>query len=337
MSPSIDLERPTMPATYVVQWVAFLERRGIAAADMLRDTKLDLVALGAPDARVSPLAFVQLLFNSFPLAQDPALGYAFGLELRPTSHGFLGYALLTCDTLRDAIRLGERFSRLRTEAARLRFFVEGDTAVIELEEAVALGPLRQFALEGITAAILRIAHSLLGAMPENSEIWVDYPEPSHYEAWRDRLPPVRFNRPANQLRFAAAELERPLVLADANASRIAVAQLERELALFGAGDDTVARVEALMRDPAAGFPDLEASATRLFMSSRTLKRRLRAQGRSFQQLLDDARLARATVLLEDRGVSVEQIASELGYADPANFTRAFKRWTGKAPTAFRKK
>lgn len=337
MSRPIELDRPSMPATYVAQWIAFMERRGVTGEDILRDTHLDRIAIESPDARVTPLQFVQVLANTFPIARDPSLAYAFGLELRPTSHGFLGYALLTCDTFRDALRLGVRYSRLRVDAARIAFTVEGDTAILELVEAVPLGPLREFALEGITAAIVRIGETMLGTFPEGSEIWVDYAEPEHYAAFRDRLPPVRFDRPANQLRFPASELDRPLALADPGASKLAIAHLERELALFGADDDTAKRVESILRDPSNGFPNLESVADKLFMSSRTLKRRLRAQGKSFQQLLDDARLARAMTLLEDQGIPVERIALELGYADPANFTRAFRRWTGKAPSAFRKR
>lgn len=335
MSGSTDRERPTLPATYVEQWLSFLERRGVDTTAVLVGTGLVRESLDASEARVSPLAFDRMVVNSFPLAKDPSLGYAFGLDLRPTSHGFLGYALLTCDTLGEAIRLGERFGRLRTEAARIRFSVDGETAIIELEDSVPLGPLRQFVLEGITGAIVRLCSAMLGSMPEGAVIWVDYPEPSYYREFRDQLPPVLFERPANQLRFSAVELERPLALADRSASRVAVAQLERELTLLGNSDETWTRVEAILRAPNAGFPDLEAVAARLHMSSRTLKRRLRAQRRSFQQLLDDARLARATSLLRDPGVSVEQVAIELGYADPANFTRAFRRWTGEPPSAFR--
>jgi AraC-like DNA-binding protein len=70
---------------------------------------------------------------------------------------------------------------------------------------------------------------------------------------------------------------------------------------------------------------------------RTLKRRLADQGTSFSALLDEVRRDRATLLLRAGELSVDEIGARLGYSDPANFARAFRRWTGSSPRAFRRK
>ena len=67
------------------------------------------------------------------------------------------------------------------------------------------------------------------------------------------------------------------------------------------------------------------------MSPRTLKRRLAEQGTTYSEIIDDARRQRALLLLGDRRLTLDAIAAQLGYSDTANFTRAFKRWTGKTP------
>ena len=95
------------------------------------------------------------------------------------------------------------------------------------------------------------------------------------------------------------------------------------------------RVGALLEDATADFPDLEAAASRLHVSSRTLKRRLARRGTTYQHLLDQTRKARATALLRDTRVPIAQIAATLGYRDPATFTRAFRKWTGRSPSEFR--
>ena len=71
------------------------------------------------------------------------------------------------------------------------------------------------------------------------------------------------------------------------------------------------------------------------MSSRTLTRRLQQTGLGFQQLLDEARKRDAIKLLQNTSLTVEQIALRLGYTDPANFSRAFKKWTGEPPSQYR--
>jgi AraC-like DNA-binding protein len=82
-------------------------------------------------------------------------------------------------------------------------------------------------------------------------------------------------------------------------------------------------------------PKLGRVATTLFVSERTLKRRLQEEEASFQHLVDQVRLERARELLRSTTMNLSRIAEALGYADAANFTRAFKRWTGTSPSQYR--
>lgn len=85
----------------------------------------------------------------------------------------------------------------------------------------------------------------------------------------------------------------------------------------------------------SGNPSLAAAADAAGFSLRTLQRRLNEAGCSYSQLLEEARHQAALRLLGDRSVKIVDVAFELGYADPANFTRAFRRWTGTSPRSAR--
>ena len=85
----------------------------------------------------------------------------------------------------------------------------------------------------------------------------------------------------------------------------------------------------------AGPFSLEHIARVLRTSPRTLKRQLAAEGTSFSEIVDDERRERALFLLRATGTSVKDVASRLGYANIANFTRAFHRWTGRTPSQHR--
>jgi AraC-like DNA-binding protein len=100
-------------------------------------------------------------------------------------------------------------------------------------------------------------------------------------------------------------------------------------------DDLLERVRAQLTPGPDGYADLERVAERLFMSGRTLKRRLRQRGTRFRALLDDARFRRAQQLLADAELDIHEVASALGYRDPACFTRAFRRWSGRTPSQAR--
>lgn len=335
--PQTDLETPIVPAAYAAAWVALLEGRGVPRAKTLEGVTFEPALLGNPTGRLKPIDFQRLVLNGFAATGDPALGFELGLALKPTTHGFLGYALLTCGTLREAIRLGERYIRLRIRPVHVKLTVHGHTASLSIAETEAVGEERRFLVEVLAGAIVRIGEFLLGPEfgPKDAELRLDLAEPPYYASVRDRLPPIRFDAPSNELRFPAEWLERPLALADPAASQAAVEQLERELALFGEEDDIVVRVRALLEDATTDFPDLETAASRLHVSSRTLKRRLARRGTTYQHLLDQTRKARATALLRDTRVPIAQIAATLGYRDPANFTRAFRKWTGRSPRGFR--
>jgi AraC-like DNA-binding protein len=111
---------------------------------------------------------------------------------------------------------------------------------------------------------------------------------------------------------------------------------EREQALSHPGPDPLLeRVRAQLAPGPDGYADLERVARRLFMSGRTLKRKLQERGTTFRALLDDARFRQAQHLLENPDLDIQQVAAALGYRDPACFTRAFRRWSGRTPSQAR--
>ena len=85
-----------------------------------------------------------------------------------------------------------------------------------------------------------------------------------------------------------------------------------------------------------GFSTLEYVASRLSMSERTLKRHLAKHNITYSDLVDEARKQKALDLVADSQRNLDDISEYLGYSDMANFTRAFKRWTGHTPSAYRK-
>jgi AraC-like DNA-binding protein len=183
---------------------------------------------------------------------------------------------------------------------------------------------------------VQLPGSFIGEAPGEMELWFDWPEPAYFARYRERLPPVRFSRPANQLRFPSRYLARRPMLADDSAHDQALAQVQREYASVpGEDNDLVARVRAELVLGEAGYLQLEALAARLCMSSRTLRRKLDAQGASYQALLDEARQRDARQLLESSALDIQAISARLGFLNPPSFTRAFKLWTGSTPSEYR--
>lgn len=334
-----NLEIPLVPVSYAARLVAMLEERGFTAERVLARTGLTRAQLDDPMARMSFVATSQLLWNGMELTCDESIGLELGLSLKASSHGWLSLALITCNSLRDAITLGERYMEVRASPWRIQLIVEGDTAIMRFVEVVSVWPMRAVLLEAVLGAVIRLGEFMLGESFAHPaiEFWSDSPERPHHARFRDQVPHVRYSQPTNQAMFPAAWLDRPLALREPVANREAISALENERRMIDPGDDLLERARALLSNPDNGFPALEQAATRLSVSSRTLRRHLRSHGTTFQALRDDVRRARGIMLLEQSKLAIDDVARALGFADRAGFVRAFQRWTGETPSNYRKR
>jgi AraC-like DNA-binding protein len=171
-----------------------------------------------------------------------------------------------------------------------------------------------------------------------SEIRVPYPEPPAYTRYKDRLPRFRFNCAAGvQIRFPARLLDERIPSADPVSVQLAIDRCEQEMARQAANLTTADLVRGKLVCQDGRYPDMAAMARMLLVSERTLKRRLQEEGSSFQALLDKARHQDSMRLLGNPALAVKQVAQAVGYTDPANFARAFSKWTGLSPREWRQR
>jgi AraC-like DNA-binding protein len=322
----------TLPAVHALHLVEVLARWQVTPAELLAPLGLDAEKLADPRARLSIATVEKLVQRAQALTGEPALGIYLGLSMRASVHGYLGFAAMTAATVRDAIELAARFTPTRTSALALHLCVDGDMASLVLEERAPLGSAREMIVFSLLVGIWQMGRALTGRELSGSAD-VAFPEPPWFQRFSGAVG-VRFDQPVNQLVFATSTLSLPLMMADAAALRLAREQCERELDALGAGETMTARVRRLLPKEGGGFRGLEEVARLLHVSTRTLKRRLADERISFSQLLDDERRDHALLLV--RAHSLDEVAARLGYSDLANFTRAFRRWTGKTPGAYRK-
>jgi AraC-like DNA-binding protein len=164
-------------------------------------------------------------------------------------------------------------------------------------------------------------------------------EESHHHALRSLIAgPVTFGANSNQIRIPRRELDLPSRGRDFQLLRLCMMQLERLLLRKSAGHDVpdlAASVRSLLRAQLQHGSSLEQVARALKLGTRTLRRRLEAAGVSFLELLERVRHEAAIEYLTHSADDIAGIAERVGYGDPSNFRRAFRRWTGQSPAAFR--
>jgi AraC-like DNA-binding protein len=329
-------DAPFLPAIHALHLVELAARWGVTPAQLLAGSGLSEVDLAEPDETI-PLPVVErLVARARALTGEPALGILLGMQMRISAHGYLGFAAMVASTLGDALEIATRFAPTRTNALALRLVVEGETAALVIDELASFGSARDVVLFALIEGIRQIGHALTGRVLTGSAE-VAFSEPSYFA----RLAPiagarVRFGRPENRIVFDRALLAVPLVMADPAAFRLATEQCERALATIAAATRTTARVRALLARRGGLARGLASVAKALHVSERTLKRHLAGEGTTFKDLHDEARKNEALRLVASGAASMEEIAERVGYSDVANFTRAFRRWTGKTPGAVRR-
>ena len=314
-----------------------LAERDISQADALRTTGIEPDALTEVDARISGSQFVRLVKNGLQLSADPNLGVWFGLQLKISTHGYLGLAALSSATLGEAIQMAVKYAATRLSLLRVSIVESGADAIIQVDPAAPMEQeVERFMLQTVFTSLGVMSENLIGQVPEPVEVFCTYeehPDPELAERFGGRLP--KFNQTVNQIRLPASFLQIPLDMSDPASHQLMEAQCRRELETIDAGAELLIKVRQLISAEPGRFPKLEEVAERCFMSSRTFKRRLAELGTSYQELVDSERQKKAMDYLKHTSKSVDEIALLLGYNDPSNFGRAFKRWLGTTPTQYR--
>ncbi|QIS14110.1 helix-turn-helix domain-containing protein [Nocardia arthritidis] len=329
-----DLLRNTS-SVHVLMLMA--RERGMPAAACLAGTGLTPESVIDPSAEATAraeLAVVRNLLARF--GTEPGLGVAAGGRYHISMYGPWGLALLSSSTLRDAIDVALRYIELAFAFGQLTFEESGGEARLLLDDYEVPADVRPFLTERVLTGIQTIGRELFAVGVPARRVRFRHRAPADTGRHREMFGvEPEFDAPVNEIAFDSAYLAVPLPQANEWA-RHTCAQMCRELLRDRRSRAGIAgAVRAmLVRDP-GDIPDQAAVAAELFMSPRTLSRRLAEEGTSFRALLDEVRQTLAEALLARTGMTTEQVAARLGYAEAASFIRAFRRWNGCPPQEFR--
>lgn len=327
--------RPALHPVYARLLCAEMRRRGFLPESILAGTRLDWQRLHEDNSFLSFEVMRRLIEQCLQLSQCPWLGMDVGFQTQASAHGALGAAMIASRNLSDALCLTQRFSALRQHMAVIHFRFDTEFHV-ELEELAELGKIREYLLGQLVAGLAQLLTTLTGRELQ-AALSIEWPfaRPAWAEQYQ-RLARVNgFDAPCLRIRIDPDLLTSPSLAADEEALQRAVRDCELQLQRLQAGGSLSQRVRVQLASCEGAMPSLDAMAALEHLSPRTFIRRLALEQQHYQQLLDEVREERACWLLHQTELSVEVIASRLGYVDTSNFSRTFKRWLGQTPRQFR--
>jgi AraC-like DNA-binding protein len=315
-----------------------IRQHGVRQADALAGTGMTWRQL-LREKRLIPFDTMRsLVLTAKRLTGRPALGLEWGFSVEVAAHGLMGATIAASHDLSEALEATVRYRSLRGRAVEFDL-VKGEAgATLVMREPFDFGDARSFILEAHVAAIERSIATVAGGPVAGIDYRFPYAPPAwaaEYSRWLGGT--IRFRAKRMELRVPKRILSLPGVLADDPASRAAIIiPAERQLALKQSGGEWVGRIKQWLFEQQGTYPSVRALAQDLNMSTRTLLRKLRKEGTTYQMLLDDARKEVAEWYLVRTREPIDAIAGRLGYADASNFSRSFRRWFGMPPGKFRR-
>ena len=332
------IETPCIDTEYLSQLIEMLAHQGIQPHQLVSGTGLSAKSLTSTREQVSPLQYHKIIENALRLTNDPLLGLEHGKRMNVHSHGFLGLTMMASETLNDALSLAIRYARSQTLMADIRFIQEDDSAIIQINRLAAMPDTFDFVVHNILSTFVTIFRFLIQQHEELTAIvkltgGAQKPD----FCYEDILGvPVMFKQTHNQLCLPDYLLDAQVSNANIIARRNAKAECLELLDQLDKGQDLASKVRSQLKQLQA-HPTLAVMAERLDSSPRTINRQLAQINTSYQHIIEEVRCESAMKALLNSPCSIDELAHQLGYNDPSNFGRAFRRWLGMSPRAFRKK
>jgi AraC-like DNA-binding protein len=327
---------PSIATTSTLAMLRTAESRGVRTADLLAAAGLARELVEDPDARLPAPAVLALWDALRSRSGDAALQLAAPTTLPFGAYRVIDYLVDSSSTVGEAIGRFARFFRLIADAMRLSIEPVGDERWLELSLADG-GAVPGLYADYVFAALVGRIRMKPRCDLQVLRVELRHAEPAGAAAYRACFRgPVTFSAAADRLCFHISEWDAPMEHADA-----ALAGLLEEHARMlesRVPDASDGFIAAVRRAYTASLPDeahANGVARRLHVSTRTLQRKLVAAGTTFRHLCDVSRRRMAETYLSDPQVSLTEVAFLLGFSDQASFNRAFRRWTGVSPGAWR--
>jgi AraC-like DNA-binding protein len=325
-----------LASTMMVVWKA-LESYELEPAALFTRAGLDTSRLEDPNARYRYEPVRRLWELAVAETGDPCFGLTAAQHWHPSNFHGLGYAWLASGSLKDALeRLIRYFRIVTTDPEELRLVQHAEEYEFRVDTSKVQYRALDVEYDLLLALLMDACRISAGEAFAARRVSLQRTRPScadRFEAFFGAE--VRYGADANSVYFDRLALERQLPTGNLELARANETVVQTYLAHLDRSDVVMRVKVALLEHLPSGHVSEEEIAQGLHLSLRTLQRKLRDEGTSYKELLDETRRELATEYIKNPHVSISEITYLLGFSEPSNFSRAFKRWTGSSPSAFR--
>ncbi|MFN7985466.1 MAG: AraC family transcriptional regulator [Vicinamibacterales bacterium] len=331
----------TLATSLVIDFLGFLERQGHPRADVCAAASIDPQLFDRPDSRVPANVMERLWRLGEQLTGDPDVGLHSAESYNPGALSIVGYVILSCRTAGAALDCLARYAPLLNEGLHVEFVAGERQTVCRFSAVEAFDSFlhrepRQVMETLAAGAVVTLRRLATGPVEPARVTFRHAAPPSIAEHLRILGQTVHFNESEDSVIYDTRVLQTPFISADPTLLDVFEGDARRRLESLAERGGVSGRVLRLLGSRLRGaVPSLAEIASELAMSERSIQRSLSDEQTSYRQLVDDVRKNLAIEHLARPGTSATDVAFLLGFSEPSAFTRAFRRWTGAAPSEFR--
>lgn len=312
------------------------KKKGFNTTDMLMKAGIEPNLMQQHGARVTGKQYTRLMQIIWTTIEDEYMGFA-STKSKPGTFATMCYLTIHCNTLESVFKRADAFYNLFEKPVSMTLSHSNDQAHLTITVEDSLDDPYHFLQESLLVIWHRFSCWLIGKRIVLDQVAFNYPEPEHIKEYKHLFHcPLTFNQRYTQLTFNARYLQETIIRDEPELKEF----LKSSPAdLLGKPDDynsyTSQIRQQIGRDLRNELPDFETISSVLNLSPQTLRRRLKEENTSYQEIKDNIRRDQSIYHLSRNDFSINEIADLVGFTEPSTFHRAFKKWTGLTPGAYR--
>ena len=328
----------TVSSAYVMTLLDTARQYGIKLGNYLNSVGMTRNQLRVPNGRIAAEKLIRLFSELSRDQADPDIGLHMGENVRPGTFSALGYAAMSSQTLGEALKLIPRFERLVYEYGSTQIRQQQGMTYLCWNPIDVSLTYERHAIDSILAGWLTFGRWITGFHGPLRAVQVQYSEPKDTRELRRVFNcPIAFGADLNAVIFDTELGSLPLLQADEEVFGLMEQQAAKLLKNIRGGTD----IRLLVKDQLYkllphGEPRISHVSEALNISPRTLQRKLKDQGTTFQNVLYELRRDLAHIYLKDRQLSLLEVSMLLGFSEQSSFSHAFKTWFGEPPLRYRR-
>jgi len=329
----------TLTINGIAQLIKIGSEYGLSPALLLNDSGITEAMLLDPHASIRPNQEFKVIRNLRQHVHSKEIGLIVGKRFSLSVLGILGATVPNASNVREAIKLFIHYIQLSYTYFNVSFIEQKQGGSIILADQYELGDLRNFFIDRDIMFTLNAFKDLFPQLPilDGVNVKLGYSRPSNVSSHQTQLNcPVIFREGDTRINIMKHVLDRHLPQSNELTLRLLEQQcIEINNKLSGT-QSMIEKVNLMLLENISSSISLENIALSLGLSSRTVRRRLNEEGAQFKFMQNNVKSNEAKRLLYETTWSVERISDYLGYSESASFIHAFKNWTDKSPSQYRK-